>query len=217
MNRDKKLKTLVVDQHLFVAEATKSVLQEIDDVLFMDIALDDKQCKEKMVEHEPDLVILDYFAPGLKGLEIIEHIKLNYPTTQIVIFTGEDITKLFNRLVKLEVDSILSKEYNAKTFKNMVECVLDNQSMIPISIFRQLSLNTSNHTGGMTNEEILIMNMIVKGCTHDKVAETISVSKRSVDNYLKRIYLKLEVKTRLEAIEKFVKSEFYYENFKIEM
>ncbi|MCU6793262.1 response regulator [Paenibacillus sp. WQ 127069] len=117
MNRDKKLKTLDVDQHLFVAEATKSVLEEIEDVLFMDIALDVKQCKGKIVEHEPDLVILDYFAPGLKDMEIIEHIKWNYPATQIVIFTGEDITKLFNGLVKLEVDSILSKEYNAKTFK----------------------------------------------------------------------------------------------------
>ncbi|WP_240421936.1 response regulator transcription factor [Paenibacillus periandrae] len=217
MNRDKKLKTLVVDQHIFVAEATKSALKEIEDIVVMDIALDDKQCREKMAEHEPDLVILDYFAPGLNGLEIIEHIKLNYPATKIVIFTGEDITKLFNRLVKLEVDSILSKESNAKTFKNMVECVLDNQSMIPISIFHQLSLNTKNDMSDMTKEEILIMNMIAKGFTQDKIAERISVSKRSVDNYLKRIYLKLEVKTRLEAIEKFVKSELYHENFKIEI
>lgn len=55
----------------------------------------------------------------------------------------------------------------------------------------------------MTETEIFIMERIVQGITYDKIAMEISVSRRSIDNYLRKIYVKLGVSTRAQAIEKF--------------
>lgn len=55
------------------------------------------------------------------------------------------------------------------------------------------------------------MSMVVKGYTHEQIAERIFMSKRSVDNYLKKIYDKLGVSSKTRAIEKFVQSHYYQE------
>ena len=62
----------------------------------------------------------------------------------------------------------------------------------------------------LSEEELLIMRMVVKGSTYEQIADTIHVSKRSIDNYLRRIYGKLGVQNRIQAIERFVQSGSYY-------
>jgi NarL family two-component system response regulator YdfI len=47
------------------------------------------------------------------------------------------------------------------------------------------------------------MERIVQGITYDKIAMEIQVSRRSIDNYLRKIYVKLGVSTRAQAIEKY--------------
>ncbi|MNL85746.1 Transcriptional regulatory protein DevR (DosR) [compost metagenome] len=54
-----------------------------------------------------------------------------------------------------------------------------------------------------------MMNMLVKGATHEQIAERIFMSKRTVDNYLRKIYDKWGAKSRTEALEKFIKSKYY--------
>ncbi|WP_240419679.1 LuxR C-terminal-related transcriptional regulator [Paenibacillus periandrae] len=75
---------------------------------------------------------------------------------------------------------------------------------------------TSLENASLTKEELLIMHMIIKGYKQDQVAEKIYASKRSVDNYFKKIYTKLKINSRLEAIKAFVKSDHYDENFIME-
>ncbi|MNC77197.1 Transcriptional regulatory protein DevR (DosR) [compost metagenome] len=56
----------------------------------------------------------------------------------------------------------------------------------------------------LDQEELNIMNMLLKGATYDQIADNIHMSRRTVDNYMKRIFEKMGVKNRLEAIEAFL-------------
>ncbi|WP_240419678.1 response regulator [Paenibacillus periandrae] len=126
ITNDQKLKILVVDDHRFVAESTKAILMDIDGIAFVDNANDEMQCMNK---------ILDYPLPGEQGTEVFERIKREYPSTKIVVFTDLEVKEVLNCFVSLEVDGILSKKDNIKSLKNMVACVLDNQTMISLLHF----------------------------------------------------------------------------------
>jgi two-component system, NarL family, competent response regulator ComA len=52
-------------------------------------------------------------------------------------------------------------------------------------------------------DEINIMSMIVQGSTNDQIAELVHMSRRTVDNYIRKIYEKLGVKSRAQAVNKF--------------
>lgn len=211
-----KIKALVVDDHPLFAHATKQILEQVECVLEVGVVGSGSSCLEYIDEHHPDLIFLDYHLPDQPGSTVAEQIKLRSPHVHIIVFSGVDLSEMFNNLVEIGVSGIISKESSERTIKNMVYCVLDNHTVLPLSLFHQARLSTRSSSSDivLTIDEISIMNMIVNGFTHEQVAERIHVSKRSVDNYLKKIYEKFAVKTKVQAIEKFVQSKYYSDSMR---
>ncbi|MCD1261372.1 response regulator transcription factor [Paenibacillus athensensis] len=206
----KLVKALVVDDHPLVANATKALLEDIEGIEVIGIAGSASQCMKEVSSNRPDLIFLDYRLPDQSGIEVAAQIKSSYPDIRIVIFTGIDITDIINKSIELKLSGVLSKESSTRTIKNMVNCILDNHSMLPFSLYHQAHVDTSALTESfvLDQEEIHIMNLLLKGATLEQVAEHIHMSKRTVDNYLRKIYEKMGVQTRAEALEKFLKSMY---------
>lgn len=207
----KAVKALVVDDHPLVAGATKALLDSMEEIEVIGVASNGQQCLEQVSLHQPDLVFLDYHLPGQSGLEVVAEMKRSYPDILIVIFTGVDLKGIFNKSIELGVSGVLSKESSERTIKNMVNCILDGHTMLPHSLYRQIQLIGYSAQGDsvLNEEEKLMMNMIVKGATYEQIADHIHTSKRTVDNYLRKIYEKLGSKSKAEALEKYIKSEYY--------
>ena len=205
------VKALVVDDHPLFAQATKQILDQMDRIEVIGIVGNGEMCMQMVEQHRPELVFLDYNLPDMPGSKIAEQIIKKYPGTHVIIFTGIDVTDMFNTLVEIGVSGIISKESSERAINNMVNCILDNHTMIPLMLFHRTRIvdGSSSEDVNLTSDEIDIMCMIVNGYTHEQVAEQIHVSKRSVDNYLKKIYGKFGVKSKAQAIEKFVQSKYY--------
>ncbi|WP_243767766.1 response regulator transcription factor [Paenibacillus agricola] len=206
-------RTLIVDDHPVMALATKMVLEQIEHIEVVAIAASGKACLELNELYKPDLIMLDYNLPDQFGSVVAKQIKKNSPGTHIIIFTGIDVTDIYNQLITIGVSGILSKDSNERAIQNMIRCILDDCTMIPLALYRGMQLTTSLPTQDtlLTKDEIHIMTLLVRGATQEQIAHEIFVSKRSVDNYLKKIYNKLSVKSRIQAIEKFVQSNYYVE------
>lgn len=207
------VKTIVVDDHPLFARATKALLEQIDRIEVVAVANDAKQCLEQIELHRPGLVFLDYQLPDQTGTEVAAAIKCRYPDTHIVIFTGIELKGIFNRLIEIKVSGVLSKESSERAIVNMVNCILEGQTMLPIAYFHQMELlevhEHDQESFMLVEEEVHMLSMLVKGATHEQIAEQIYMSKRTVDNYLRKIYDKLGVKSRTEAMEKFIRSKYY--------
>ncbi|MZQ80647.1 response regulator [Paenibacillus sp. 5J-6] len=206
------VKTLVVDDHPLFARATKALLEQMDRIEVTRVVSNAKQCLEQVALLQPGLVFLDYQLPDQSGMEVAAEIKRKYPHIHIVIFTGIELSSIFNKLIDAKVSGILSKESNERTIINMVNCILDGQTMLPLSFFHQMQLNVDTDVTedfSLQDEEVNMLNMLMKGATHEQIADQIYMSKRTVDNYLRKIYDKLGVKSRSEALQKFIKSKYY--------
>ncbi|WP_127582885.1 response regulator transcription factor [Paenibacillus koleovorans] len=212
----KMMKVLVVDDHPLFAQATKQLLERIDRIEVVGVAGSGQLCIEAIQTTRPDIVFLDYQLPDQFGTEIAAKIKQEFPHIHIVIFTGKDINDLMNNFLELQVSGILSKESSEQTIIQLVQCIMNNHTMIPLSLFYQLRRVSKKPTveAILTLDEVQIMSMLVKGETHEQIASQIHISKRSVDNYLKKIYQKLGVQSRIQAIEKFVQSDYYLHSLK---
>jgi two-component system competent response regulator ComA len=205
------IKTIIVEDHPLMATATKAILEQIEGIEVVGIASSGRAAIELIGTNQTDLVFLDYHLPDGFGTQVVKDIKARFPHTHIVIFTGIDITGIYNHLLELGVSGIISKGSSEATIRNMVGCILDNHTMIPLSLYRQMRFHTTVPVPEalLTNDEIQIMSLIVSGATHDYIAEQIHASRRSVDNYVRKIYDKFGVKSRVQAIEKFVKSKYH--------
>lgn len=208
----KTIKALVVDDHPLMAQATKSILERMERIVVTGIAHDGKSCLELADSLKPDLIMLDYQLPDQSGTQILEKVREVLPQAIVVVFTGMDVSDLVHPLLGLRVNGIISKGTSETTLKHMMTCILDRQVVLPYDDFYKIKLPEAAaiQPSNLSEEELLIMRMVVKGSTYEQIADTIHVSKRSIDNYLRRIYEKLGVQNRTQAIERFVQSGSYY-------
>jgi DNA-binding NarL/FixJ family response regulator len=184
------------------------ILEQIENVIIVGIAETGEQCMRYVSEFIPDLVLLDYNLPDQNGSEITKQIKERYETIHVVIFSGADLKHLYNRLLNLNISGILAKNSNDDQIKNMVRSIMEGQTAISLELFKQLrisELEVSNQL--LTKQEIHIMEMVVNGRTAEQIAESIFSSKRSVDNYLKKVYEKLGAKGKIHAVQIFIENK----------
>ena len=201
----KPTKILIVDDHPLMAQATKELLAQMDDIEVTGIAGSGEVCLKFMEQNTPNMVFLDFHLPDQFGDELAKTIKWKYPFVHIVIFSGIDISDLLNHFIEIGVSGILSKELDGELIKNAVYCMLKNQTVLPIPIFHQMRLmRPTEREQLLTDDEEFMMSMVVRGYTNEQIGEEIHMSKRSVDNYLKKIYEKYNVKSRAQAIEKYL-------------
>lgn len=207
------VRAIVVDDHPLMAQATKDLLIQVEGVTVEGVVHNGGAALELADAVQPDLILLDYQLPDMTGTKVAELLKERHPNAYIVLFTGVDVSDLTLFAMSNYLSGVVSKGAREETIKHIIACVLDNQIVLPRTIFQRLKLPASNYALDveLTEEECTLMAMIVRGETYDRVAEQLFISKRSVDNYLRRIYEKMGVQTRIQAIERFVQSKQYAE------
>lgn len=204
----RRVQILIVDDHPAMAYGTKMILEAMPDVQVCGIAgTGEKGLALASAEH-PDIVFLDFNLPDMSGGEAAVKLRELLPDAHIVIFSGIDIIPMFNNLVNLRVSGIVSKDSSEEQIKNVVRCLLEDQAVIPIELFHQMALTGNEGPGNkLTEEEEHIMELVLKGATNEQIAEDVHMSKRSVDNYMRKIYDKFGVKSRAQAVEKYMQSK----------
>lgn len=207
----KTITAIVVDDHPLMAQATKSILERMERIQVVGVAHDGRTSVEMVESLKPDLIMLDYQLPDQSGTQILEKVRKVTPQAYVVVFTGMDVSDLVHPLLGLRVNGVISKGTSETTLKHMLTCILDHHVVLPYDAFYKIKLPEATHDvpSNLSEEELLIMRMVVKGSTYEQIADTIHVSKRSVDNYLRKIYDKLGVQNRIQAIERFVQSGSY--------
>jgi two-component system competent response regulator ComA len=206
MNKDVTI--LIIDDHPAMAFGTKIILENIPGVRVTGMAGNGERGLALMAQERPDIVFLDFNLPDLSGMEVAERMKALDPDVHIVIFSGIDIVPMINKLLELRVSGIMSKDSGEEQIKNMIRCILEGQTAIPLALFHQMLLSKPEEDRSpLTEEEDHIMSLILKGATNEQIADVIHMSKRSVDNYVRKIYDKFGVKSRAQAIERYLNSK----------
>lgn len=122
--------------------------------------------------------------------------------------TDREGRELLLPLLKLGASGIISKGASPSQLLQMIEGLREGFLSMPLDWLEMGIWPISPSEEGdillkLTPTERFIMERIVQGITYDKIATEIEVSRRSIDNYLRKIYVKLEVSTRAQAIEKY--------------
>lgn len=201
---------LLIEDHPAMGYGTKMLLEQNPNIQVIGIAETGAKGLSMVEQYKPAIVFLDFYLPDTTGKELARVLKEKYPTIHIVVFTGYDYVPFFNELVQAGVSGIMTKSATPKQLARMIESILNGETVVPLSIFRQIHLNEyqeqKNHRDmGLTEKEKKILSMVAQGYTNAQIAKDICVSTRSVEYYLTKIYGKLNVNSRAEAVEIYVR------------
>lgn len=187
---------------------TKLIIEEQPHLHVIGMASDLSEGVHIIKELQPDLVLLDYILPTGKLEDILGQIKANSVKSHIVIFIVEECLQKAKNLLSLGASGVLSQQASSRQLLLLIEGLREGYAFMPIHWLKngicpvEVPPSTQD-LFHLSETEVLIMERIIRGITYDRIALEIELSRRSIDNYLRRIYVKLGVSTRAQAIEKF--------------
>ncbi|MDI3311641.1 MAG: response regulator transcription factor [Thermoanaerobacterium sp.] len=205
------IKVLIIDDHPAVGEGTKAIIEE--DVNMHAYAISDSEKALELLDKEKfDVFIVDLYMPKLNGIELTKIILQKKPDAKILIYTGFDIAIHFNLLIEAGVSGFISKTDSKEQLITAIKCALREESVIPTQLLKQLRRISTGPTTkeGIQNlgtislsvKEQQILEGISKGQTNKAIAIELSMSQRTIEYNLTKIFSKLGVSSRTEALIK---------------
>jgi len=205
---NESIRALVIDDHPLVARATAKMLASIETIVQTDIAFSASEGYEKAEQLQPQLAVIDHHLPDEMGCDAAQKLQQQYPAMSIVLITADDLLPHTEAFFRSRADAFLSKGMSVATMISIITCVLDGMFVVPADIFAErfgkIKL-PQPETELLTAYEASLMGMIMQGVTQDDISRRLYISKRSIDNHLRKIYDKLGVTNRLQAIDKCIR------------
>ncbi len=203
----KSIKVIVIDDHPAMALGISRILEQVPHIEAVGVATSGQEGIELVEKEQPTVVILDLNLPDLAGVQLAAILKEDHPAIHIIVHTAYDYEPYFNKLVQSGVSGILNKNAMPEEIIEMIQAVVRGFTIVPLPLFRQLQLQRPDDVklyweADLSPTEQKILMMIADKQTNSKIAGIIHMSESSVENYLKKIYRKLGVRTRAEAIAK---------------
>ncbi len=162
-------------------------------------------------DDKPDVVLMDINLGGMSGIECVRQLKPHLPQAQIVMLTVfDDTEKIFSALAAGASGYLLKRVAPAKLLESIQE-VYGGGSPMSAPIARKVvqSLQSTPARGDenadLSPREREVLHGLAEGQAYKQIADQLGVSIHTVRNYIRRIYEKLHVRTRTEAVAKFLR------------
>lgn len=158
----------------------------------------------------PDVVLLDIHLPGRSGVEFVEVVRQRLPGCVVLMLTAyEDAELIFGALQRGAQGYLLKRTAPAKLVEAILEAHAGGAPMSP-----QIARRVVQHfqrggpvdpgLGLLTPREREVLEELAKGCLYKEIADRLGISVETVRGYLSAIYGKLQVRTRTEAVVRFL-------------
>lgn len=160
---------------------------------------------------EPDVVLMDINMPGMDGIECVVRLKAQMPELQIVMFTVyEDTDRIFKAL-SAGANGYLLKRAAPTQLLEAIRDVHGGGSAMSSSIARKV-VASFQQTAPLAPPEVHlspreheVLDCLAKGMTYKAIADTLEISIETIRTHLKRVYQKLHVQSRTEAVAKYMR------------
>ncbi len=161
---------------------------------------------------EVDVIIMDIEMPDMDGIEATEKILAKYADTKILMCTVfDDETNLFKAICAGAKGYLLKDEKPEKIHRAIFETMEGGSAMSASIALKSLNLiknatpkvkQAVNPDSNLTKREIEMLELIAKGMSYEQVADSTGISYGTVRKHLENIYKKLNVHSKLEAVNK---------------
>ena len=159
---------------------------------------------------KPNVILMDIFLPRMSGIECTARMKELLPNTQILMLTAVDDEELAFPALEAGADGYLLKRTKPADLQAALVDVLSGGAPMTSEIARRVvasfrrpaSARESDVRLSAREEEVLIL--LTKGYSNKEIASKLNLSVDTIRSHLKHIYEKMHVRSRAEAVAKYV-------------
>lgn len=212
-----KIAVSIVEDQEVVREGIKALLENSESFHCLADYADAETALIDIPLNRPDIVIMDIQLPGMSGVDCISRLKAQFPEMQFLMFTiYEDNENVFEA-IQAGASGYLLKSASHASILNSLSELYHGGSPMNARIARKLVLAFQDREKGTPQEraahpdvsarENEVLQLLSKGFLYKEIADQLCISTGTVKQHIHKIYEKLHVQNRTEAINKYFKGQ----------
>ena len=202
---------LVDDEHL-VRAGLRLILESEDDLEVVGEADDGAAAVEVVTATDPDVVLMDIQMPGMNGLEATRQIVGlgREESSRVLILTTFELDEYVYDALRAGASGFLLKRTPATELVNAIRVVAEGEALLAPSVTRRLIDEFARRPRGdrpppealddLTAREREVLQLVAQGMSNREIAAQLFVSEGTVKTHIKRIFYKLGLRDRTQAV-----------------
>ena len=193
-----KIRLLVVDDHFVVRIGLASALNLEHDMEVVAEAKDGREALEVFDRHRPDVVVMDYQLPHLNGAEATTALRAKHPDARVIILSVYKGEEDVHRAVQAGAAGYLPKSSEPQELLEAIRVIHKGRRYFPAAINAALAARAARTE--LSDREKEVLEMLVRGRSNKEIASALGISENTVKVHTTRVFEKLGVADRLEAV-----------------
>ncbi|MDY7030243.1 MAG: response regulator transcription factor, partial [Spirochaetota bacterium] len=205
------IEVVLIDDHPPVRDGVKAALQKDSEIVIAGEGETGEELFDILDKRKVDVVLLDISLPDSSGIDLISTIRSKYPLVKIIILSMYSRSDYVLEAISNGVNGYVTKETSPVRLINGIKQVMNDEYY-----FDQVTLEVIIHKAlehpqryydvkdeayeSLTAREQEIMRLLAEGFSVKKIAQSLFISFRTVENHRTSIFRKLNVKNAAELV-----------------
>jgi DNA-binding NarL/FixJ family response regulator len=206
-------RVLVVEDNEVIRGVIRLACEQAPGVEVVAEVSDGGSAIEASRRERPDVVVLDLALPGeVQGLDVARTIRADVLPTRILVLTGRTDDRAIFDSIRAGVDGFLEKTEGVRLIADALERVArgervftpgqERAAVAELGRLARRKRELAQARATITERELEILEYLSLGLTVKQVAKRLGVSPRTIDSHVARLYRKLGVRNRVQAISR---------------
>jgi len=198
------IRIMLVDDHAVVRAGYRFLLESIDDMAVVAEATCGEEALEQVRSVNPDIMVIDLAMPGMGGIEAIRQMRTVSPATRLLVFTMHENAAFVEHVLQIGIDGYISKNSSPETLVAALRQVAAGEVYIDARVAQTLVIHQTRSAGSrfmpLSSREFQILCLFVEAYSVESIAGELSLTPKTVSNYLTQIKDKLQVNNTQELM-----------------
>jgi two-component system response regulator NreC len=199
------IRVVIVDDHAVVRTGLRLLLEREPDIEPVDEAANAQEALFRVIEHKPDVVLIDVTMPGESGIEAIPKLLEASPATRILVLSMHDDPRYVRDAFAAGASGYVLKEAADSEVVAAIQQVAAGGSYVNPALGARLVTADAQERAEaeadpLSEREHEVLRLLALGHTNQEIAKTLYISVRTAETHRAHIMQKLGLSSRAELV-----------------
>lgn len=196
-------RVVIADDHTLFREGIVEICDNESDLHVVGEAAHGEAAVAQVRSTNPDVLLLDVEMPGPGAEETLERVLRVPEPPRVAVLTMHDDARMVSRLIAIGAQAYISKSSTREELLAAIRAVRNDSDRVVLSVAKgTVSRLERPAQGPLSARELEVLGLVAHGLSNAQIAGELYISEGTVKRHLTNIYLKLEVRSRMNAINK---------------